>query len=881
MRWHPGLPSRIRRSGMLTLCAALLASFGATGSHADTVDDQVTLQRAREMKQLQYRLNLEGMRREHEELVEKAREALEAQRKGEPIPRGDHAKEVIDDDGRLLRSTPLPRAATRAALEAVQSIPTNVAASDRSGDVLPGSGQAESSIAVWQNYQIIAWNDGDGFNGGSQAPHVQGYGYSSDGGATFTDGGAFPASGNFVWSSDPVMTVNEKTGEFYYCGLADPTAATNGIGVVRGTFSGPTLTWDPPVTAVSVSNFTNFTDKQWIVADSSNGNLYISYTDFFSSFDRIMFIRSTDGGATWSTPLQINSSPSNGYVQGSRPAVGPNGEVYVVWKELATSGTEDFIRIRKSINQGASFGGVTTAATYYDNFGSGAPGFNRERAVSFPSIAVDRTNGPNRGRVYVTFHESLNYYNDPIGYAGNTMESEANDTPAGADPFPMGAIIRGNLDANDIDWYSFTATAGTSYLFYTDSIPNPLYSMRVYCTDGVQRLSLAGDLNTPAGAAGLTVWTAPANGTYYLRMFYVSGGSAGGYRIITGVANHDSEPGRDMRDVMVAYADAGVSWTTEKLVNDEPGRYDDWLPEVEVAADGCPYVMWFDWRDDVLTCAGRSSIYVSRSADGGTTWATSQRTTDVLSDWTGTFTNIAPNQGDYSDINAGARTVNWTWADARNGDADVYTTGTRIDHAVSTCQSDTTVSPGTAFSAHFSVHNLNQLFGNDYHWTLSDDRGWTLPGGNLPLAPFASGDIEPSIAVPDTAMAGPNTICLHVVNSKGTIAATCCFTAIVNATTGVGDGALAFGLRSIVPNPAAGPARITFTLPADGRVSLEVFGLQGERVRTLASGTWVAGAHTITWNGLDEQGHTVRPGTYFVRLEGFGRSAVQRFVKMQ
>jgi hypothetical protein len=864
------------------LCAALLGSTVAGVGSADTITDQVHLERVRAMKELQVRLNMEGATRKRLKLKSYAKASIEAQRKGLPAPASPfRAKEATDDDGRIVRRAPLEREATPAALQAIQAIPANVAASDRTLDNLPGSGQAESSIAIWGDYSIVAWNDGDGFGGGSQSPHVQGYGYSTNGGATFTDGVTFPAPGGIVWTSDPVMTVNEKTGEFYYCGLVNPTGGTNGIGVVRGTFAGSVLTWNTPVVAVSVSNFTNFTDKQWIASDSSNGNLYVSYTDFFAAGNRVMFTRSTDGGATWSTPIQMNSSGANGRVQGSRPAVGPGGEVYVVWKELNNAGVQDFIRVRKSVNAGSTFGTVFTAASYFDNFGSGAPGFNRERAVSFPSIAVDRSGGPNNGRVYVSYHASLNYYDDALSTAGNVNESENNNSSGLADPFTMGSLIRGQLGVGDQDWFSFTAAAGTSYIFFVDSIPNPLYSLRVFCSDGIQQLAFAGDLNAPAGGQGLMVWTAPTSATYFVRLFYVNGGAAGGYRMHTGVAAQGPEPGRDMRDVMVVNSDNGSTWSAETRVNSELARFDNWLPEVIVAKDGCPYVTWFDWRDDNLTCAGRSHIYIARSSNGGATWSSGNRVTDVISDWTGTFTNIAPNQGDYSHMAAGAGNVVWTWADARNGDADVYASGLKIGQTVSACQSDTVVVPNSAFSAHFEAQNLNEVFGNDYTWSLSDQRGWPLTNGNISLLAGASGAIEPSISIPDTADAGTNQICLTVTNSKGTITATCCFTVTVNTNVSVEGGAVAFGLRSIVPNPATGPARISFTLPSEGRVALLVYGLRGERVRTLASGTMGAGLHQITWDGLDEKGHTVRPGTYFVRLEGFGQSAVQRFVKMQ
>ena len=55
--------------------------------------------------------------------------------------------------------------------------------------------------------------------------------------------------------------------------------------------------------------------------------MYVSWTRFGAS-TTILLTRSTDQGVTWSNPVTVSSEPS---VQGSIPAVGPNGEVYVAW----------------------------------------------------------------------------------------------------------------------------------------------------------------------------------------------------------------------------------------------------------------------------------------------------------------------------------------------------------------------------------------------------------------------------------------------------------------------------------------------------------------------------------------------------------------------
>src|SRR5262245_14210196 len=236
--------------------------------------------RVRESKQRQLELMSQGERRR----LAKAKlfETLvwAAHRRGLVLPTPgvrQHPAPVDEDDAdapseggdaerpaRVATST-APRLTTGAAA----AIPTNVRANDPSGEGSTTT-QSEESIAAWGNNVLVAWNDGGG-------PHYQGYGYSTDGGQTFSDGGAPPALAGWTWASDPVVTVNEKTGTFYYCGLVDPSASTNGIGVVSATFSGSSINWGTPVLVRSANTSSAILDKQWMVADSTTGNLYITY----------------------------------------------------------------------------------------------------------------------------------------------------------------------------------------------------------------------------------------------------------------------------------------------------------------------------------------------------------------------------------------------------------------------------------------------------------------------------------------------------------------------------------------------------------------------------------------------------------------------------
>jgi hypothetical protein len=82
----------------------------------------------------------------------------------------------------------------------------------------------------------------------------------------------------------------------------------------------------------------------------------------------------------------------------------------------------------------------------------------------------------------------------------------------------------------------------------------------------------------------------------------------------------------------------------------------------------------------------------------------------------------------------------------------------------------------------------------------------------------------------------------------------------------------------IRPNPALGEARMRFGLPRAAEVQLEVFDLQGRKVRTLAAGLQTAGWHDVSWNGNMEGGARSSAGLYFVRFRTEGREFKQRLI---
>ena len=91
----------------------------------------------------------------------------------------------------------------------------------------------------------------------------------------------------------------------------------------------------------------------------------------------------------------------------------------------------------------------------------------------------------------------------------------------------------------------------------------------------------------------------------------------------------------------------------------------------------------------------------------------------------------------------------------------------------------------------------------------------------------------------------------------------------------------AFRLYNNYPNPFNPTTVITFDLPAPSEVTLEVFNVLGQRVKTLIDQRQRAGHHRIEWNATDENGHAVASGVYFYRLtaEGFTASKKMTLVK--
>src|SRR5262245_33059179 len=196
------MPGRLRDPAIsLGLTLLVLLAWSGRGDAAQ-IDPQ--LQR---LKLLQSRMVLSEPAEKLERLERwrklRSRRGRPGQRSRPSAGATDLARPVGPDARGLARA---------GSLTGVQT-PANVRAHDPTGE--PGGAvQSEVSIASYGDHVVAAWNDGIGVYN-SPETDTQGYAYSVDGGVTWIDGGVPPNTNIGIWDSDPVVVVNEKTGDFY------------------------------------------------------------------------------------------------------------------------------------------------------------------------------------------------------------------------------------------------------------------------------------------------------------------------------------------------------------------------------------------------------------------------------------------------------------------------------------------------------------------------------------------------------------------------------------------------------------------------------------------------------------------------------------------
>jgi hypothetical protein len=157
-------------------------------------------------------------------------------------------------------------------------------------------------------------------------------------------------------------------------------------------------------------------DKPWITVDLNSGAIYSTWTQFGPDGSPIVVSKSTDGGATWSTPVEVNGPSTftpggiTPYSQGSIPQVDSKGNLYIAYESAVCQTLNcdqptdhDAIILTTSTDGGKTF---TNAELAFDFDFPFNPHVGRDtltnenfRINSFPQFVIDQQTG----RMYITW----------------------------------------------------------------------------------------------------------------------------------------------------------------------------------------------------------------------------------------------------------------------------------------------------------------------------------------------------------------------------------------------------------------------------------------------------------------------------------------------
>jgi uncharacterized repeat protein (TIGR01451 family) len=329
-----------------------------------------------------------------------------------------------------------------------------------------GFTHSETTALSFGSTIIAGFNDSGSLSFGN---HFTGWSRSTDGGATWTDGGTLPASSGGD-AGDPVLARDTTSGQIYFATLG----FTDGdvIQVFRSTDNG--ATWLAPVNGAPGGSSE---DKEWITVDnfpgSGQGNVYLVARNFGAG-DGIYFTRSTDAGNTWGpNGGTLIASGSSVPVQGAFVTVSPDHSVHAYWYDNGGS-----INVRKSTDQGLTFDSAVTIVSGLSTAINGDLGLTGTlngggsvsiRSNTFPHVAVN----PVSGNIYVAYNQhgagadksDIFFVQSTDGGANWSSATQVNDDGTTTDQWFPNVVVSPCGDAIGIFYYSRQEDTANNNLF--------------------------------------------------------------------------------------------------------------------------------------------------------------------------------------------------------------------------------------------------------------------------------------------------------------------------------------------------------------------------------------------------------------------------------
>jgi hypothetical protein len=217
---------------------------------------------------------------------------------------------------------------------------------------------------------------------------------STDGGQSWNDIGTGIQPMPFSAGGDPAVAFDANGTAYFVCLSFIRPFQASALVIARST---DLQTVEHRGTIVQSNTSAIFHDKEFVAIDTRPsspyfGRIFVSWTRFGGGAP-ILLSYSDDAGTTWKDPVLVNGGSN----QGSYPAVGPRGQVYVAFEERGTFPRKIVVATStdggNSFNQRTVVDQVTEVCPTINSDGRCALVNSDFRINSFPSIAVDNRSG--------------------------------------------------------------------------------------------------------------------------------------------------------------------------------------------------------------------------------------------------------------------------------------------------------------------------------------------------------------------------------------------------------------------------------------------------------------------------------------------------------
>lgn len=83
------------------------------------------------------------------------------------------------------------------------------------------------------------------------------------------------------------------------------------------------------------------------------------------------------------------------------------------------------------------------------------------------------------------------------------------------------------------------------------------------------------------------------------------------------------------------------------------------------------------------------------------------------------------------------------------------------------------------------------------------------------------------------------------------------------------------------PNPFNPETTISFTLTKRAKVSVNIYNISGQKVKTLVNDVRPAGTNNVTWNGTDNNNNPVSSGVYMYKIKNGRHTSTKKMILMK